>query len=122
MTKDSSIKTRQNDQLRVTANSESTPYTAALHAWFTSMVGPSNSIQLSADKTNSILKFESTLPGIKFNEGDTTKDQIDVDNVIEVFEDLGLISLYIYIKTELSEQVAARIGVELMNVNPKPLK
>lgn len=92
--------------------------TAALHNWYNSQVGPSDSIKVSEDRVRALLNFESTLPGILADESEGSEAPIDVDNVIEIEEDTGLISIYIYIKGELSEEVASRIGIQTINVNP----
>lgn len=90
--------------------------TTALRTWWTEIKTQPDTIQVSPDAIHSQLTYESVVTEI---DGFTDKDSLDVSNVIEVYEESGLISHYIYIQTAMTQEVATRIATHTMNVNPQ---
>lgn len=90
--------------------------TTALRTWWTEIKSQSNTIQVSPDATHSLLTYESVVTEIDVF---TDQDSLDVSNVIEVYEESGLIANYIYLQTAMTQEVATRIATHTMNVNPQ---
>jgi hypothetical protein len=90
--------------------------TCALRTWWTEIKSQPDTIQVSPDATHSLLTYESIVTEI---DGFTDQDSLDVSNVIEVYEESGLIAHYIYLQDAMTQELATHIATHTINVNPK---
>jgi hypothetical protein len=94
------------------------PFTNSLMTWWKCRMNQQDSIDISEDGNNSILKTEITLNG-----GDpdicifTSEDEIDVDSIIEVSEDIGLVNHFIYIQKPIPQELSVQFASDIMNIN-----
>lgn len=90
--------------------------TDSLRTWWTDIKSQEDSIQVSDDLNSSLLSYESSVSEI---DGIANHETVNVTTVIEVNETAGLISAYLYVENALSEELAAQVGVQTLNVNPR---
>ena len=94
------------------------PFTNALMTWWKCRMEQDDTINISEDGNHSMLKCEVTLNG-----GDpethsfTSDDEIDVESIIEVSEETGLVNLFIYIPKPISSELVVQISNTLMKIN-----
>lgn len=95
------------------------PYTYALMTWFKSRMNQPDTIDIHPSGKSALLTYESTITGLGQDESSSTQyDEFDVDNVIEVQEDAGLVSYFIYIKQPIPDDYVSNVAIQIMNINP----
>jgi hypothetical protein len=96
------------------------PATYALMTWWKVRMGNKDTIDISSDSNDSMLRFDSTYSGGEFKGGGLgKKDKVEIDHIIEVNELSMLASLYSYIAKSIPEDMVNELAVSLMNLNPK---
>jgi hypothetical protein len=96
------------------------PATYALMTWWKVRMGNKDTIDISSDSNDSILRFDSTYTGGEFKGGGLgKKDKVEIDHIIEVNELSMLVSLYSYIAKAIPDDMSNELSVSLMNLNPK---
>ncbi len=95
------------------------PTTYALMTWWKVRMGNKDTIDITNDSNYSTLRFDSTYIGGEFKGGGLSKkDKIDIDHIIEINEHGMLVSLYSYIAKAIPNQIAEKLAVSLMDINP----
>lgn len=95
------------------------PCTYALMIWWKSRMNQPDTIDIHPSGKSALLTYESTVTDLDEDESALTQYiEFDVDNVIEVHEDAGLVSYYIYIKQPIPDDYASDVAVQILNVNP----
>ena len=95
------------------------PYTYALMTWLKCRMNQPDTIDIHPSGKTALLTYESTFEGLGQDQSLLTQDvEFDVDNVIEVHEDAGLVSYFIYIKQPIPDDFASNVAVQTLNVNP----
>ena len=88
--------------------------------WWKVRMGNKDTIDISSDSNDSILRFDSTYIGGEIKGGGLgKKDKVEIDHIIEVNELSMLVSLYSYIAKAIPDNMANELAVSLMNLNPK---
>jgi hypothetical protein len=96
------------------------PATYALMTWWKVRMGNKDTIDISCDSNDSMLRFDSIYTGVEFKGGGLgKKDKVEIDHIIEVNELSMLVSLYSYIAKAIPDDMANELAVSLMNINPK---
>ena len=96
------------------------PATYALMTWWKVRMGNKDTIDISSDSNESMLRFESTYTGGEFKGGGLgKKDKVEIDHIIEVNELSMLVSLYSYIAKAIPDDMSNELAVSFMNINPK---
>ena len=96
------------------------PVTYALMTWWKVRMGNKDTIDISSDSNDSMLRFDSIYTGGEFKGGGLgKKDKVEIDHIIEVNELSMLVSLYSYIAKPIPDVMANELAVSLMNLNPK---
>ena len=96
------------------------PATYALMTWWKVRMGNKDTIDISSDSNDSMLRFDSTYTGGEFKGGGLgKKDKVEIDHIIEVNELNMLVSLYSYIAKAIPDNMANELAVSLINLNPK---
>jgi hypothetical protein len=88
--------------------------------WWKVRMGNKDTIDISSDSNDSMLRFDSIYTGGEFKGGGLSKkDKVEIDHIIEVNELSMLVSLYSYIAKAIPDDMANELAVSLMNLNPK---
>jgi hypothetical protein len=96
------------------------PATYALMTWWKGRMGNKDTIDISTDSNDSMLRFDSIYTGGEFKGGGLgKKDKVEIDHIIEVNELSMLVSLYSYIAKAIPDDMSNELAVSLMNINPK---
>jgi len=96
------------------------PATYALMTWWKVRMGNKDTIDISSDSNDSMLRFDSIYTGGEFKGGGLgKKDKVEIDHIIEINELSMLLSLYSYIAKAIPDDMANELAVLLMNLNPK---
>jgi len=96
------------------------PATYALMTWWKVRMGNKDTIDISSDSNDSMLRFDSTYSGGEFKGGGLgKKDKVEIDHIIEVNELSMLVSLCSYIAKSIPDDMVNELAVSLMNLNPK---
>jgi hypothetical protein len=96
------------------------PATYALMTWWKVRMGNKDTIDISSDSNDAMLRFESAHTGGGFKGGGLgKKEKVGIDHIIEVNELSMLVSLYSYIAKPIPDDIANELAVTLMNLNPK---
>lgn len=96
------------------------PATYVLMTWWKVRMGNEDTIDISSDSNESMLRFDSIYTGGQFKgSGLGKKDMVEIDHIIEVNELSMLVSLYSYISKAIPDDMANDIAVSLININPK---
>ncbi len=75
--------------------------------WWKARMGNKDTIDISSDSNDSMLRFESTYIGGEFKDGGLSiKDKVEIDHIIEVNEPSMLVSLYSYIPKAIPDDIA----------------
>lgn len=95
------------------------PYTYTLMTWWKVRMDQSDSIDINPNGMSSMLNFESSVTGGNSNISVLSEeDEFTVDNIIEVDEENGQISFYIYMQQPIPEEYAPEVAMKTLNVNP----
>jgi hypothetical protein len=95
------------------------PLTYALMCLWKVRMGNEDTISISEHSDGALLNFDSTYNGS--DSGDTNltpDDEIELDNVIEVDEKQGRVSLFCYIPRQIPEELTSLLALACLNINP----
>lgn len=95
------------------------PYTNALMGWWKRRMNQPDTIDIAKDGMSSTLNFKSSFSGgdsdISVFEED---DEISLDNYIEVDEETGLMSFFIYVAKPVPKELTHEVSNAILNTNP----
>jgi hypothetical protein len=96
------------------------PFTYALMTWWKCRIDQSDSIDIAPDSMSSLLTYESVITGGDSEQSSfNADDEFDTDNVIEVQEDIGLISYFIYVSKRLTTKYAREVALDIGQLNTR---
>lgn len=98
------------------------PATYSLMTWWKTRLGNQDTIDITNESNESILRFGSVYTGEDVDGGSLgKKDEVAVENIIEVKEPLMLVSLYSYMSSAVPKNIVEELSEELQKLNPKIL-
>ena len=96
------------------------PCTFSLMYWWKGLLGYPDMIEISKGSNTAMLQFESTFGGGDSGETELTEqDVLDIDHIIEVDEEVMLISLYSYVPISVPDNLIGALGLAILNINPE---